>query len=168
MKNLKKFLLGTCVLSMFAVSTSAFAKEVDIKSPQLIATLSSGKEIELDLVRENFIQPRYQDNTKIVVQNGETAYFVNRATGKPFMLRGGEYVTFSVTHDHSCSFEYGLANSAGSSVGSSYHSASGTSTNNTMSVKVRVPSTGNYKFYVTNFSVDPLTITTIKSSSSLS
>lgn len=33
MKNLKKFLLGTCVLSMFAVSTSAFAKEVDIKSP---------------------------------------------------------------------------------------------------------------------------------------
>lgn len=151
MKNLlKKLLLVSCVSAMLVTPTSIFANE-----------LPKQETLEAVGIPENGIMPIYTDRTEVIIPNGETYYFVNKVNGQPFLFKENTDINVQMSYSSPNMFEYGIVDEDNNII--SYGNISDSFTGETgLAVGYTIPKTGRYKFFVTNYSPDSLSVYNIR------
>lgn len=149
MKNLlKKLLLVSCVSAMLVTPTSIFANE-----------LPKQETLEVVGISENGIMPIYTDKTVVNIPNGETYYFVNKVNNQPFLFKEGTSIMLQMNCSSPHMFDYGIVDEDNNIV---YQNNSLDSFNNMGHMifisDYKIPKTGRYKFFITNYSPDSLDI----------
>lgn len=150
MKNvLKKLMLVSCISALLVTPISIFANEV-----------SQQETIEVAVVAQNGVTPRYIDENKVTIDNGDIYYFVNKANNQPFLFRAGTELEVTIRVSGPSAFTLGIADENNNIV------ANYSSSTNSSGVKFIAPfpihETGRYKFFVMNFSPDPLDVYSFK------
>lgn len=151
MKNLlKKLLLVSCVSAMLVTPTSIFANETPKQET-----------LEVIGIPQNGVMPRYTDRTEVTIPNGETYYFVNRVNNQPFLFKEDTNISVQMNYSSPNMFQYGMVDEDNNII--SYGDISNPYVGETgLWTGYTIPKTGRYKFFITNYSPDSLSVYNIK------